>query len=295
MKIARKILPFLLIGAVLLLFLFLPKERADAAEKTIVEIWNVDTFEGGKGSRTSFLNKTAQKLDAEGVYFYVLSYTPEGAKEAFSRGRYPDMLSFGVGLGEIAERCRPLPYSFAGGGIGGKCLAVPWCAGKYFRFSLIDDFSEEGRTAISCGGYNLSILSARLHGIGGEEVPSESAYVGFLNGGYRYLLGTQRDENRFRARNVAVFREELGEYNDLFQYISILSREKEKLCLQFLDLLLSDETEQRLGEIGMYPPDAAQWKSTLSVFSSEEAIGTLSAAAREGKERNFLEKYLKSR
>ncbi len=289
-------MPFLLIGAVILLLLFLPREKeGNAAEKTIVEIWNVDTFEGGKGSRTSFLNKTAQKLQAEGVYFYVLSYTPEGAKEAFSRGIYPDMLSFGVGLGEIAEHCLTLPYSFGGGTIGGKYLAVPWCAGKYFRFSLTENFSEEGRTAISCGGTNLSVLSARLHGFEGEEVPSESAYVGFLNGEFRYLLGTQRDENRFRARNLEVFSEELGEYNDLFQYISIFSREKKKPCMQFLDFLLSEETQQRLGEIGMYPPESTKWKSTLNVFTSAEALDGLADAAREGKERNFLEKYLKSR
>lgn len=295
-KLIHTVLPFLLIGVFAALLLFLPwGERTIAKEKTVVEVWNVDTFEGGKGSRTAFLNKMAQKMQADGVYFYVLNYTIEGAREAFSRGVYPDMLSFGVGLGEIAERCMSLPYAFSGGEIGGTCLSVPWCAGKYFRFSLSDDFSETGSTAVSCGRSNLSVLAARLNGIAGEETPSERAYVGFLNGEFRYLLGTQRDENRFRARNVTVYSEELKEYNDLFQYMCILSGEKREICLQFLAFLLSQEVQDRLGDIGMYPPQEAMAKKTLCVFSSDASLGELAAAARGGSEINFLEKYLKSR
>lgn len=293
-RIATKILPFVLIGTVILLLLFFPKkENNTAEEKTIVEVWNIDTFEGGKGSRTAFLNKIARDLQGDGVYFYVLNYTVEGAREAFSRGKTPDMLSFGVGFGDCAESCLPLELSSLGGEIGGKCLAVPWCAGKYFRFSLSDNFDEEGKTAISVGGANLSAVAARLNDIEGEEVPSDSAYVGFLNGEYRYLLGTQRDENRFRARNLTVYSQELTEFNDIFQYISIFSKEKKDICLKFLDKLLSNETQERLSEIGMYPPSKVVAKRTVNVFTSDDALEKLRIAARDG-DGNFLEKSLKS-
>ena len=293
-RIAAKILPFILIGAVILLLLFFPKEKDSCAEeKTIVEVWNIDTFEGGKGSRTAFLNKIARNLQGEGVYFYVLNYTVEGALAAFQKGETPDMLSFGVGFGDCAESCLPLDFSSLGGERGGKCLAVPWCAGKYFRFSLSDNFDEEGKTAISCGGANLSAVAARLNGIEGDEVPSESAYVGFLNGEYRYLLGTQRDENRFRARNLTVYSQELTEYNDIFQYICIFSREKKEICRKFIDTLLSNETQERLSEIGMYPPSEVTAKRTVNVFTSDDALEKLRIAARGG-DRNFLEKSLKS-
>ncbi len=294
--IVRTVLPFALIAALVIAVICLPRENTGSArEKTIVEIWNVDTFEGGKGSRTAFLNKIARKFGEEDVYFYVTSYTVEGARAAFSRGTYPDVLSYGLGLGEIAERCLVLPYAFAGGSIGGKCLAVPWCAGKYMYFSLSDDFDEEGKTAISHGGSNLPSVAAKLSGVKGEEILSENAYVGFLNGEYRYLFGTQRDENRFRARNVTVFCKEVTEYNDLFQYISILSKDKKEICLKFLDNLLSETTRGSLGEIGMYPSDAVKWDKTLSVFTSDEGLHELTGAAQSEKEIKFLEKYLKSR
>ncbi len=295
-KIVKFVLPFLIIAALVGVYFCLPcEEEGKAAEKTIVEVWNIDTFEGGKGSRTSFLNRVARRAETDGVYFYVLSYTAEGAREAFSRGVFPDMLSFGAGLGEIAERCLPLPFSSAGGEVGGTCLATAWAAGKYFLFSLTDGFTEEGNTAISVGGANLPAVAARLSGIEGEELPSTEAYVRFLNGEFRYLLGTQRDECRFLSRGVTVYRRELEAYDDLFQYISILSAKKTEVCMRLVEELLSEETQKSLGEIGMYPPRETGGGYTLNVFSSNEAMAELASAAREGKDVKFLEKYLKSR
>ena len=94
-------------------------------------------FEGGKGSRTAFLKSVARELKGE-AYYLVTSYTLEGALSAFAEGDAPDVLSFGVGLSEFAERLLPLPYSFAGGELGGKTLAYPWCMGGYYLFSLTD-------------------------------------------------------------------------------------------------------------------------------------------------------------
>ena len=171
---------------------------------------------------------------------------------------------------------------------------MPWAAGGYFRFSLHEDLSAEGETAVSCGGANLAGVAAALSGISGEALPSQDAYVAFLNGEYRYLLGTQRDVCRFRARNVTVYSEPLAAYNDLFQYISILSEEKREICLAFVRELLSDETQGRLSEIGMYPPRDIASCLTPSVFCSAEGLREIENAAREG-DGKFLEKYLKSR
>ncbi len=296
MKVLSKILPFALIAVLLVLLLCLPRgdDGVSASEKTVVEIWNVDTFEGGKGSRTAFLNRTAALVEEENVYFYVLSYTAEGVKDAFSRGIYPDMISFGLGLDGIAEKAIPLPYSDAGGDAGGKCLAVPWAAGEYFLFSLDDDLSEEESTAISCGGNNLPSVAAKFHGTVGEELPSGEAYVRFLGGEYRHLLGTQRDVCRFQAKGVNVYRKELTKYCDLFQYISVFSREKRGICLKFLEELLSERTQSDLSRIGMYPIRERKDEFTPSVFTSAEGLKEIADAAGRD-DLKFLEKYLKSR
>lgn len=280
-------LPFLFVLAAAVL-VFLPQKSGEAEARTVVRVWNIDTFEGGKGSRTAFLKSVARGLQGE-AYYLVTSYTLEGALSALAEGDAPDVLSFGVGLSAFAERLLPLPYSFAGGELGGKALAYPWCMGGYYLFSLTD-FEGEGRTALSVGGENLPVVAARLEGIAGEETESVAAYTGFLSGKYRYLLGTQRDVCRFRTRGVTVQARPLTKYCDLYQYIGILSSEKREASLAFVEALLSPEVQGRLSEIGMFPLENNA-ERTVSVFSSREALGQLAAAAREG---DVPEKYLKS-
>ena len=280
-------LPFLLLLAAAVI-VFVPQKSENAEARTIVRVWNIDTFEGGKGSRTAFLKSVARELKGE-AYYLVTSYTLEGALSAFAEGDAPDVLSFGVGLSEFAERLLPLPYSFAGGELGGKTLAYPWCMGEYYLFSLTD-FEGEGRTALSVGGENLPAVAARLEGITGEETESVAAYTGFLSGKYRYLLGTQRDVCRFQTRGVSVQARPLTKYCDLYQYIGILSSEKRDASLAFVEALLSPEVQGRLSQIGMFPLENNA-ERTVSVFSSREALGRLAAAAREG---DVPEKYLKS-
>ena len=280
-------LPFLLLLAAAVI-VFLPQKSENAEARTVVRVWNIDTFEGGKGSRTAFLKSVARELKGE-AYYLVTSYTPEGALSAFAEGDAPDVLSFGVGLSEFAELLLPLPYSFTGGELGGKTLAYPWCMGGYYLFSLTD-FEGEGRTALSVGGENLPVVAARLEGITGEETESVAAYTGFLSGKYRYLFGTQRDVCRFQARGAIVQARPLTKYCDLYQYIGILSSEKRDASLAFVEALLSPEVQGRLSQIGMFPLENNA-ERTVSVFSSREALGRLAAAAREG---DVPEKYLKS-
>lgn len=272
---------------------FYPEEEREAPAQRVVRVWNVDTFEGGKGSRTAFLKSVARRTEKKtgGTYYLVLSLTPEGAKQAFLEGDRPDMLSFGIGLSEFAEQALPLPYSFGGGELGGDTLAYPWCAGRYYLFSLTDDFGGEGTVAISCGGSNLPRVAAALGGITGEELPSLTAYTAFLNGKYRYLLGTQRDICRFQARNAAVYYRPLDRYSDLYQYISILSAEKKGECLAFLGELLSGDVQESLASLGMYPLAETCAEYTPGAFLSEEGREALLDGAQSGKN---LEKYLKS-
>ena len=116
--VALRIVPFALIAAVLLSVAFYPKKKeAQGEQKRVVRVWNVDTFEGGRGSRTSFLKRvaaTVEKTDS-GLYYLISSYTPEGARQSYADGIRPDLLSYGIGLSVYTESCLPLPYRFAGG------------------------------------------------------------------------------------------------------------------------------------------------------------------------------------
>lgn len=291
-------LPFALVVALIFAFAFYPRARKEGKgeeKKRVVRVWNVDTFEGGKGSRTSFLKGAAAKAEKKdgSVYYLISSYTAEGANRAFRSGQRPDVLSFGIGA-SYPESALPLPYSFAGGEAEGGCYAYPWCRGEYYLFSMTDDFEEEGTAAISSGGENLVEVAAALNGISGERVDSLSAYVAFLGGKYRYLLGTQRDKCRFQSRGVTVYERPLTEFCDLYQYISVLSSEKREDCMALVHMLLSDEVQNTLENIGMYPVKSGETVRTVSAFSDGESLKAMRSAASGNEAVKNLDKFLKN-
>ncbi len=286
-------LPFLLIAALVAAVCFFPKEETPIGPVSrVVRVWNVDTFEGGKGSRTAFLRRVADSVAREGVYFLISSYTVEGAREAASRGELPDAISYGIGLGGFLERCLPLPYAFSGGEVDGKTYAVPWCRGQYYLFSHTETFA--GRTAISAGGSNLPCVAAAISAVSGEEMEPLAAYSGFLSGKYDLLLGTQRDVCRFQTRGAEVAMRPLAGYNDLYEVISVYSREKFEDCLAFLEALRGEKAQKALGEIGMLPFSEGEGARTASVFSDDSALAEMRRTAAAENAAKNLDKFLKT-
>ena len=71
-----------------------------------LEIWQVDTFEGGTGSRRAYLERVCKaylksvnaKSKTARITVAVKQITPETAEEFFKNGVYPDIFSFGAVL-----------------------------------------------------------------------------------------------------------------------------------------------------------------------------------------------------
>lgn len=290
MKVLR-VLPFLLTAAILTAALLFPVPEAEAseAEPRIVHIWNVDTFEGGKGSRSAFLTRVARQCErrAEGVYFRVQTLTKAGAEAEMQKGNFPDLLSFGIGLSVDKARC--IPFSAASFGVRS---AVPWCRGAYYLFSMTEDFSEEN-LVISDGGENLACAAAYFAGLEGEETDALAAYLAFLGGEYKCLLGTQRDVSRFSSRGVNVYRRELSEYCDLYQYIAVLRADTREECALFLETLFSSDVQNALSDIGMLPARGAAGR-TLNVFCSAAQRAEAAQAVREGANKKNPEKFFET-
>ena len=123
---------------------------------------------------------------------------------------------------------------------------------------------------LSSGGENLVEASAYFAGIEGKTEESLTAYLDFLGGKYDYLLGTQRDVCRFSSRGVTVYSKLLPAYCDLYQYVSILSREYADACLEFVALLLSEDVQATLSEIGMYPAQDAQGRTVGAFLTPQD-------------------------
>lgn len=223
-----------------------PDDAADSPPETILRIWNIDTFEGGKGSRTAFLNRAALRYGkAHNIHFLVSSLTAEGAEIALSQGNCPDLISYGPGVPAIADVATSESYV--------------WCYGKYCLFSKpgTDGLPNSENTLISENGNALSVLAWRYLNMS-ESPPvmdSVAAYVKFMQSKEAsFFLGTQRDVFRFRSREFSVEVSALADFTDLMQYIVITATQEEEFAaaMGFCKYLLSSEMQQTLTDIGMF-------------------------------------------
>lgn len=324
MKKSSVILSFILLllfsAAAVIPFFVKEEAEAESTYGGILRLWNIDSFEGGKGSRTQFLKTAAALYEKKhkGVYISVSSATLSGYSYALTNGGAPDMVSFGIGT-DFSYYAKELKSGgFVGGKIGDVSYAYPWCRGGYAVYSLADDFSDISpeNTIISSGGSNFPLIAAVMYGLNGGYKCEESlsAYTDFLSGKYKYLFGTQRDYSRFLSRGKAVYASAVDGYNDLYQYIAILNGGEAayNACLSFIEFLLSDEIQERLSSVAMisdvckvyspsdgvlYEMQSLNYSYTLGAFTGAEALNeikTLSERAIALGETKNLKNYLKT-
>lgn len=233
--------------------------------KGIITLWQVDSFEGGAGSRKQFLLKVARDFEKQnkGVLVMVVEHTAESVKTALNEGQSPDMISFGNGTEISGFLELSLGVKFSGGMVGEKECAVPWCRGGYVIIAnpnittkeqlLQNDFDS---MLISQAEYTQPVLSLICEGVKVNNLTIKKpmdAYVDFVGGKVRYFLGTQRDIVRLERRGVEVYTRPLTEYNDLYQYVTITSKDQTKKTYseRFLDYLMSQKVQQSLSQISM--------------------------------------------
>ena len=286
---------FLVIAIIFLFvapFIILPKVYGsqniwdkDLPEETVfLELWEVDTFEGGSANRARFLEKTAYKFQELNnvVYIYVRTLTVEQATAMLAEGQRPDMVSFGIGAGELfASYCQPLDIKtpvrselLDAGSYDGSQLAVPWCMGGYLLATTDEDInltdlsvsapSGEDMWLVGTGGeYNVASLA--LDGVTSYINPSErftqyEAYEAFLKGNkFDVLLGTQRDyfrlQNRVNLGTISNIKYEfLVGYTDLVQYMAITTQDEtiNNCAKNFIRYLCSVTVQKTLTSIGMF-------------------------------------------
>lgn len=249
----KKIVVFAAIIAVLLIVvpimatLRAKKVRADGIlEMQCVSIWQIDGFEGGRGSRSQYLKKAGERcFKGEKTYVNVVSLTADAARINLERGEIPDIISYPAGFYGIEKF------------VSGSEPFKTWCHGAYCFISAQEgaDFSDitQENTVINGGKDNLSCVAAALSGIGGAryEEPT-NAYLQIINGKAKYLLGTQRDLFRFKTRNVSITVKPVTVFNDLYQNVSILTSNAQKysVCSRYINYLTGLKDVESLGLFG---------------------------------------------
>ena len=239
--------------------------KEQAHYKGIITVWHLDTFEGGTGSRKQFLLSAARSFERanQGVLVMVVNHTPTSLKENLEKGIYPDLVSFGCGVDVKGIIPIMANRKVKGGYIGEKFYAAAWCRGGYTIIAnpkLTDKIPDELDTLIISEGEftepAVALIKDRISVKEFEVLAPMDAYIKFVGGKEKYLLGTQRDIKRLENRGIEVITRPIENFCDLYQYIGLIDNgsAKKYYAERFLNYLLSDAVQKRLTEIGMFSP-----------------------------------------
>lgn len=229
-----------------------PQTLPNASYKGIIELWNVETFEGGSGSRSSWLTNKSAKFEAKntGLFVHVTTLTEEEAKQKLNDGQTFDIVCFGRGTGSfVRQYLSPIDIDvkavndnmLLAGQFDGKQYAIPLYAGAYCLFARTNQLAENellskaltqtytrkiGKNTVElspliCGftSNNSPLTALAMSGGQGnasgiaEDVTQYQAYERFVSNKTAVtLLGTQRDLYRLSQREQNGKIEALGFY-----------------------------------------------------------------------------------
>lgn len=201
-----------------------------------LEIWQVDTFEGGTGSRRAYLERVCKaylksvnaKSKTARITAAVKQITPETAEDFFKNGVYPDIISFGAGLNLPYERLEKLDYSFGVvGEFGGECYAAVWAQGAYAYITRKGE--TDVNSVIVCEQeYANPMLAYKMSGEKMPEnvikLPAKEAVYEFYKRKNCALIGTQRDLYRLENK-IETDVKPLSGYSDLYCCAAVVSSE----------------------------------------------------------------------
>lgn len=216
-----------------------------------IVLWQIDGFEGGKGSRKQFLqNKASIYFKNQKTYVSVVALSADAARQNIAIGSMPDMISYPAGFYGI-ENC-----------VNAKDLYyVNWCRGGYCLLSIDTsaDFSDVSieNTVINSGKDNLVEVAAILCDLSEATLePPTNAYLKLIGGNYKYLLGTQRDAYRLKTRNLSFKLKPITQFNDLYQNMSIITKDASKYqkCIDFVNYLTANDNG--VGSLGLFYKDS---------------------------------------
>lgn len=227
-----------------------PRTQPPLGYQGVIELWNVETFEGGSGSRSSWLTNKSAKFEKanSGLFVHVTDLTVTELADKLQNGQRFDLICFSRGVGSsVLEYLAPFNDSVGfvrdnlmiSGQVDGKQYGVPLYAGAYCLFARSGQLSQDKLTTdaltatftrkigkntvelrpLICGftQANSPLTALAMSGLRGdasyidESVTQYQAYEQFVaNNTAVTLLGTQRDIFRLGQKESQSKIDELG-------------------------------------------------------------------------------------
>lgn len=229
--------------------------------QTVISIWHVETFEGGKKPRIDFLKSVAKEIESkhDDLLFMIKSVKPENLASELEVNS-PDIISFGYGVGKIVL---PFLTNFTttfnardelieSGMFNNKLYAVPYLVGGYSMFNHSANLTN------FYVGSNAYIHPERIYEkttLKPTKTQSQyEAYKDFVSDKNSSLLGSTRD--LFRVTNLnnigrlSAMISPVDSYTDLIQYLGVLNNTLN--TFNFIEKCLSFNNQNKLVDYALF-------------------------------------------
>ena len=157
----------LIIVAVPLLAVFQRKSAAAESIKTqSISVWQIDGFEGGRGSRSQYLQNMGNKCFKDNkIYINVTALSADAARINLEQGKIPDIISYSAGFYGVEKYINKKDFAYKN-----------WCRGGYCFLTLDEsadytDISAEN-TVLNAGKDNLRRLRRFCAGLAARRLKS---------------------------------------------------------------------------------------------------------------------------
>lgn len=160
----------------------------------VLEIWNVDSFESGLKSKTSYIEYCAEKFQKQnkGVYVLIRNLTEGECLNLLESGTYPDLLSCSYGLSDKVNGYMRayesnnvnIGSNFLNAGIksDGNLYGLAWCVGYYCLISTKTKLEKAGKSETLALLNEIAYESEYEYKVGKNTKKSVS--ITFGEGGY---------------------------------------------------------------------------------------------------------------
>ncbi len=213
MKKRRIIYRFFVCVLVVVMLIFLPSVKISSDDNLnqiyraflgtkskyqgILEIWNIDTFESGKTSKSGVLNEIAKGFQKRnlGLYVLVRDLSEQECLNLILQGTFPDLFSCSFG---VAEKLKDYVSEFenvnvsnvdlsaqTAGKVGEDLFGVAWCKSSYYLISTKERLEKTGKG--DAGKVKLSDICLSLDYVK-KNKKSEKQIYSMEVGSSKYLM-----------------------------------------------------------------------------------------------------------
>lgn len=249
----------------------------------VLELWHIETFEGGSASRELYIKRCAIAFEKlyKNKLIIVKTINPENIENALTNAK-PDMISFGFGVGDIILKyLKPLDKQYKvrddllqSAMVNSKQMAIPFILSGYvFITSQSKTLDEWQQTNEQIYTQNIQYTNAeyiyKQQPINnGKLLTAYQAYNEFVQNKAKILLGTSRDlyrvNNLIEKGKISASFNYINHYSDLVQYIGIIN--KNIITQNFVEFLLTDKIQIELNNYCLYTT------KSLSIYTRQPYV-----------------------